>query len=114
MSRIAIAGSDAEIERCGRLLAQLREHASGPRFLELYRRLSEGGYRLTFLEEEGQVRCVAGFRILEMLSRGSFLYVDDLVTDERARAHRFYFRHGLRIVGFHFAVPLSQGSGPGA
>lgn len=27
---------------------------------------------------------------------------------QRQRAHRFYFRHGLTIVGFHFSRPMSE------
>ena len=31
------------------------------------------------------------------------LHLDSGVGPDRADAHRFYFRHGLRIVSFHFA-----------
>ena len=99
------------------------------------------GYRLagSFEASEEQASAAAGFRVVEMLSWGRGLYVDDLVTrpdrrgrghadalfawlDEEARrlgcdqfhldsgvgadradAHRFYFRHGLRITSYHFA-----------
>lgn len=27
---------------------------------------------------------------------------------QRQRAHRFYFRHGLTIVGFHFSKPMAE------
>ena len=35
---------------------------------------------LAFLEAAGEVRTVAGYRLLESLSAKKFLYVDDLVT----------------------------------
>ncbi|MDQ3427252.1 MAG: GNAT family N-acetyltransferase [Gemmatimonadota bacterium] len=51
------------------------------------RRLSDSqGYRLAALLEGGEVRAVAGYRFMEMFYCGRILYVDDLVTDERARS----------------------------
>ena len=44
------------------------------------------GYRLAFLEDEGAVVAVAGFRVMDMLATGRTLYVDDLVTDEAWRS----------------------------
>ncbi len=35
---------------------------------------------LAFVESEGEIRAVAGYRILESLFSGRFMYVDDLVT----------------------------------
>ena len=42
-----------------------------------------------FVEDGGEVRCVAGYRILESLAWGKFLYVDDLITAERDRSRGF-------------------------
>ncbi len=47
------------------------------------------GYRLVYLEEAATIRAVAGFRTLEMLSRGRFLYIEDLVTDVAARSRGY-------------------------
>jgi GNAT superfamily N-acetyltransferase len=46
-----------------------------------------GGYRLvgSFQPDESVAAAVAGFRIADMLAWGHYLYVDDLVTRERAR-----------------------------
>jgi GNAT superfamily N-acetyltransferase len=46
-----------------------------------------GGYRLVASFEPGDrvAAAVAGFRIADMLAWGHYLYVDDLVTRERAR-----------------------------
>jgi GNAT superfamily N-acetyltransferase len=87
MSRIAIATTDTEILACFKTLFHLRPHLERARFLERIRRQGEGGYRLAFLETAGAVRAVAGFRILESLASGRFLYVDDLVTapDDRSK-----------------------------
>lgn len=83
--RIVEPGTPEEVRACYPVVAQLRPHLSEDGFVEQVRRQQADGYRLVALEEAGEVRAVAGFRVLEMLSRGRFLYVDDLVTDE---AHR--------------------------
>jgi GNAT superfamily N-acetyltransferase len=137
---IRVAQSDTEIAHCFPVMGQLRPHLIEGEFLAQVRQLMAAGYQLVYLEEAATIRAVAGFRIVEMLSRGRFLYVDDLVTDAAARsrgygnalfawlveqarlegctqvdldsgvqrdaAHRFYFRQGMHIVGFHFALGL--------
>lgn len=35
-----------------------------------------------------------------------WLHLDSGVQEERADAHRFYFRHGMRIASYHFSRPL--------
>lgn len=37
------------------------------------------------------------------------LHLDSGVGPERADAHRFYFRHGMRITSYHFATRLPSG-----
>jgi hypothetical protein len=53
------------------------------------KRLERQGFRLAYLAEGGDVKSVAGFRILENLDNSRFMYVDDLVTksDERSKAY---------------------------
>ncbi|MEA2478887.1 MAG: hypothetical protein QOJ07_809 [Thermoleophilaceae bacterium] len=103
-----------------------------------------GGYRVAAAFDDGarEAAAAAGFRIVDNLSAGRHMYVDDLVTlpdrrgrghadrlfewlmaearasgceqfhldsgvvAERADAHRFYFRHGMRITSYHFAREL--------
>jgi GNAT superfamily N-acetyltransferase len=48
---------------------------------------AELGFRLAALSENGQITCVAGFRICRSLGWGKFLYVDDLVTDGKRRSN---------------------------
>ena len=47
------------------------------------------GYQLAFLEHEGAVVCVAGFRLQTVLLSGKTLYVDDLVTDAAQRSQGY-------------------------
>jgi GNAT superfamily N-acetyltransferase len=56
---------------------------------DLIRQIQEqqkAGYRVAYLEVDGEVRCVAGFVIGTKLAWGRHLYVDDLVTAERHRS----------------------------
>jgi len=83
---IRVAETDREIDECFPVMAQLRPHLERSEFVARVRRQMAGGYRLAYLLEEDTVRAVAGYRILENLAWGRFLYVDDLVTDEAARS----------------------------
>jgi GNAT superfamily N-acetyltransferase len=83
---IALAESDTDIARCFPVMSQLRPHLVANDFVARVRRMTAGGYRLAFLEEDGVVRSVAGFRIMDLLFSGLTLYVDDLVTDASARS----------------------------
>ena len=78
--------TDAQIAGCWPVLAQLRTHVPMEGFVALVRRIESGGYRLAYIEDEGAVRAVAGWRILDQLVRGRVLYVDDLVTDTTHRS----------------------------
>jgi GNAT superfamily N-acetyltransferase len=44
------------------------------------------GFRLVALRENGVVRAVAGYRVMDMLYCGRLLSIDDLVADERVRS----------------------------
>jgi GNAT superfamily N-acetyltransferase len=44
------------------------------------------GYGLAYVEDGGEVKAVAGFRVSECLAWGKFLYVDDLVSKEGERS----------------------------
>ena len=84
---VRVAGTDAEVERCYPVLAQLRPHVKAEEFLERIRRQMAPGYRIAYIEVDGEVAAVAGFRLCENLFVGRFLYVDDLVTEEGRRSH---------------------------
>ena len=89
-SRIAIAAAPDAIRLCHPVMRELRSHLhNAERFVERVQRQQRGGYHLAFLESEGEVRAVAGYRFLESLFSGKFLYVDDLVTTATDRSHGF-------------------------
>ncbi len=99
------AATDAEISETFPVMHQLRPHLEEEQYLEFVRRLQRSGYRLTFATEGGEVRCVAGFRIVEFLAYGKFLYVDDLVTVEDARSEG----HGKRMLDWLAGVARKEG-----
>jgi GNAT superfamily N-acetyltransferase len=86
MRTIQIATTPAEIDRCFSVMSQLRPKLIAAEFLGAVQAQQAEGYQLAFLEYEGSVVSVAGFRVQNMLSSGKTLYVDDLVTDSAVRS----------------------------
>lgn len=80
------AKTDAEIEKCFPVMAELRPHLKKESFLEMVRHMETEGFKLAFIEESGEVVAVAGYRIFTSLFMGKNLYVDDLVTSESVRS----------------------------
>jgi len=70
-------------------MQQLRPHLDTAVFIERVRRQWQEGYRLVYLQDGGDIRSVAGFRIQEMLAWGKIIYVDDLVTSDADRSHGY-------------------------
>jgi GNAT superfamily N-acetyltransferase len=89
-TKITEALTTEEIARCFPVMRQLRTHFENEKtFVEQVERQRAGGYRMAFLEDENDVRAVAGYRMMESLFAGRFCYVDDLVTDEAGRSLGF-------------------------
>ena len=79
--QIKVGETDEEIAGCFPVMAELRPHLDEGEFIRrVKRQRSAAGYELAFLEDEGEVKAVAGFRISECLAWGKLLKVDDLVT----------------------------------
>lgn len=82
--------TDAEILSAFPTLRELRPYLQEAEFLPTIRRIQgTDGYRLAAAIEGDARPCVAGFRLGENLSRGKYLYVDDLVTAEASRSRGF-------------------------
>lgn len=86
---IALADSDATIARCFPVMAQLRPHLVAADFVARVARMRQEGFHLAYLEDEGHVRAVAGYRYYDKLFSGRNLYVDDLVTDTTYRSRGY-------------------------
>jgi GNAT superfamily N-acetyltransferase len=83
---IRIAESDADLERVAPVLLELRSTYDRARLLAQVKAQMAHGYRIAYLEEQGEVLCAAGFVVGSKLAWGKHLYVDDLVTAERHRS----------------------------
>ena len=81
--------TDADFDRAFPVIAQLRPQLTPQTFPERVRQQMKQGYRLAALEAGGQVRSLAGYRLLDYLWVGHAMYVDDLLTDEVSRSHRY-------------------------
>jgi GNAT superfamily N-acetyltransferase len=89
-SDIALAETEGDIARCHSVMCELRPHCSDrAEFVAQVQRQHGEGFRVAFLEHDGEVRAVAGFRVMELLFSGKTLYVDDLVTRETDRSRGF-------------------------
>jgi len=88
-SHTALAETDAQIAACFTTFVELRPHLTPESFLARVKRQQGAGYRLVYLQDDGQCVCCAGFRIFDTLAWGKILYVDDLVTRETARSRGF-------------------------
>ena len=68
------------------VLRQLRPQFSADELTEKITKLQAQGYQLAYAGIGNDVYCVAGFVIGEKLAWGKYLYIDDLVTDEKFRS----------------------------
>ena len=79
-----LATDETAVRRCWPAFAQLRPHLPDEaEFLARWREQSAQGYRLRYVEHDGAVAGVLGYRFLTTMVWGRVLYLDDLfVTDE--------------------------------
>ena len=83
---IQIAETDQQIDACYPIMRELRDHLQMETFVTRIRYQQSSGYILAYLEDDGIVAAVSGFRIGENLAWGRFLYIDDLVTNTECRS----------------------------
>lgn len=83
---IRLAESDSRIAACYPVMRLLRPNLAEKEFVDRVAAQWSNGYRLALAEIEDNAVAVAGFRILENLAWGRFLYVDDLVTAREYRS----------------------------
>lgn len=102
---VQIAQTETEIAHCFPVIVQLRPHLTLDSFVAQVQRQQKEGYQLAFIETKGTVQAVAGYRLMEMLSRGRFIYVDDLVTDSQARSGGY----GKALIDWLMVYAKAQG-----
>jgi GNAT superfamily N-acetyltransferase len=87
---IALAESDADIVASLPVMQGLHpQWTDAQAYITQVRKQMAAGYRLVLLRWRGEVAACAGFRSLDMLTRGRFMQVDDLVTAADRRSQGF-------------------------
>jgi GNAT superfamily N-acetyltransferase len=82
------ADSDSDVAACFPAMAQLRPHITDPaELVTRLRRQRAEGYHLLAGWRGDVVVAAAGYRFVESLIHGRFVYLDDLVTLESERSH---------------------------
>lgn len=100
------AESEPEILACYPVMRELRPHLATPEeFLERVNRQAAQGYRLLAAWRGEEALALAGYRSMEMLIHGQFIYVDDLVTREDARRNRL----GEHLLALLYGMAWEQG-----
>lgn len=105
MASIHLAQDRDQIARCFPVMQQLRPKLTAETFVSRIVQQQSEGYRLAYLEHEGEVASLAGFRVMSVLSSGRTLYVDDLITDEAMRSRGF----GARMIAWLAALARDEG-----
>ncbi|MFD4176255.1 MULTISPECIES: GNAT family N-acetyltransferase [Streptomyces] len=76
---IHTARNEADVRRCWPVFRELRPHiASEDEFVGRWKVQRDEAYRIVFLEQDGEVRAAAGFRIVHSMAWGRAVYLDDL------------------------------------
>lgn len=102
---IRLAHSETDLLRCFPVVVQLRPHLSQGEFVSRVLLQQQEGYQLAFLQQQETVKAIAGFRVMNLLSHGKVLYVDDLITDAASRSQG----HGQRLINWLIDQAHSQG-----
>lgn len=97
--------TDEEINKCFKVMSELRENLIKDEFIDLVRQMEREGYRLAFHEENGSVVVVAGYRVFTNLSMGKNLYVDDLSTSKSERSKGY----GEKMINWLRNVAKAEG-----
>ncbi len=84
--RIKVVESDKEILSTFTVMKSLRENLKRKNYITSLREQQKEGFKIVILAAKDKVKAVSGFRILNNLNRGKFLYVDDLVTKPEDRS----------------------------
>ena len=92
------AVTDADIASTFEVMRQLRPHLEKDCYVAQIRSLMESDkLKLLALSQDGTVRAVACYRVMNMLYCGGLIYIDDLVADENVRSHGYGARLIARI-----------------
>lgn len=84
--QVQLADPSTDLVAIAEVLNQLRPQFTVPYIRSQIAKQMADDYQIAFIEEQGNVLAVAGFRLGEKLAWGKHIYVDDLVTNEEHRS----------------------------
>ena len=86
---IQYATTAKDLTRCFEVMKELRPHHNLQSFLTAMHTMQKEGYHLLYLEDEGRMVSVAGFRFTTTLYDGLIIDFDDFVTlaDGRSKGY---------------------------
>lgn len=83
---VCVASTETDIAACYPVMRELRPHLQEHEFVsQVQRQMHHHGYTLVYIAASEQIAAVAGYRLIETLSWGRTLYVDDLITSSSVR-----------------------------
>ncbi len=83
---IQYATTTTDFIKCFEVMKELRPHHNPESFITAMEAMQEEGYHLLYLEDEGPIVSVAGFRFTTTLYDGLIIDFDDFVTLEEGRS----------------------------
>ena len=83
---VKTASSDEELKMICPVMLELRPQYDEESLVRQIKQQFEDGYQIAYVEDNGNVLCVAGFVIGEKLAWEKHIYIDDLVTSEVHRS----------------------------
>ena len=83
---VKIVSSDEDLKKICPVMLELRNQYDEGSMLRQIKHQFEDGYKIAYVEDNGDVLCVAGFVICSKLAWEKHIYIDDLVTSEKHRS----------------------------
>lgn len=84
--KIHLLKSEAELPSIAKILLQLRPQYTEKSLIEQIKSQQKSGYQIAYVKSDEEILCVAGFVVGEKIAWGKHIYIDDLVTNEKARS----------------------------
>jgi GNAT superfamily N-acetyltransferase len=83
---VQLVNSNTDLSSIAKVLIQLRPQYTEQLLIKQIKKQQGAGYQLAYITVDDDVLCVAGFVIGEKLAWGKYIYIDDLVTNEKYRS----------------------------
>jgi GNAT superfamily N-acetyltransferase len=75
------AVDEADVRRCWPVFQELRRNiATEEVFIDRWKRQRDEGYQVVYIERDGEVLAVGGYRLLHSMAWGRYIYLDDLAA----------------------------------